>query len=88
MGGYWTRTNDPEIDIVAADRAPIAEQLTAVGSIKWLEQRAFDDRDLISHRAQLPGADETTPLIAVSRTPAHVEPATMFGPEELLAAWA
>ncbi|WP_321184067.1 DUF234 domain-containing protein [Embleya scabrispora] len=24
FGGYWTRTNDPEIDIVAADRAPIA----------------------------------------------------------------
>lgn len=37
IGGYWTRTNDVEIDIVAADRAPIAKKLLFVGSVKWLE---------------------------------------------------
>ncbi len=46
IGGYWTRTNDPEIDIVGADRSPIAKRVTAVGSIKWLENKPFDQRDL------------------------------------------
>jgi hypothetical protein len=34
IGGYWTHTSDPEIDIVGADREPIAKQITMVGSIK------------------------------------------------------
>ncbi|CAG7602945.1 hypothetical protein SBRY_10575 [Actinacidiphila bryophytorum] len=34
VGGYWTRTNDVEIDIVGADRAPIAKELLFVGSIE------------------------------------------------------
>lgn len=46
IGGYWTRTNDPEIDIIGADRTPIAKKITAVGSIKWLENKPFDIRDL------------------------------------------
>lgn len=28
VGGYWTRNNDPEIDIVGADREPIAKKIT------------------------------------------------------------
>ncbi|MGW0551702.1 ATP-binding protein [Streptomyces altiplanensis] len=90
VGGYWTRTNDPEIDIVAADRGPIAKRITAVGSIKWLENRPFDARDLarlIVHRSQLPGADEDTPLLAVSRSGATVDGVQVVGPEELLTAW-
>ncbi|MEK8144497.1 hypothetical protein NKH18_30315 [Streptomyces sp. M10(2022)] len=82
MGGYWTRTNDPEIDIVAADRGPIAKRITAVGSIKWLENRSFDGRDLarlIVHRSQLPGADEDTPLLVVSRSGVD---AAVAGPRE------
>lgn len=70
IGGYWPRTNDPEIDIVGADRAPIAKKITLVGSVKWLEKKPFDNRDLarlIPHRSQLPGADDTTPLLAVTR---------------------
>jgi len=46
LSGYWTRTNDPEIDIVGADRAPIAKKITAVGSIKWLDNKPFDAHDL------------------------------------------
>ena len=90
IGGYWTRTNDPEIDLVGADRAPIAQRLTMVGSVKWLENKPFDARDqarLIVHRSQLPGADESTPLIAVARSGCSVKDLAALGPEDLLGAW-
>ncbi|MFI2649733.1 ATP-binding protein [Micromonospora fulviviridis] len=90
VGGYWTRTNDPEIDLVGADRTPVAKRITFVGSIKWLENGPFDAHDLgrlVLHRAQLPGADERTPLIAVARSGRSVEGVTLLGPEHLLTAW-
>ncbi|WP_460708437.1 ATP-binding protein [Myceligenerans halotolerans] len=90
VGGYWTRTNDPEIDLVGADREPIAKTLTFVGSIKWLENRPFDHRDatrLVVHRSQLPGATDETPLVAVSRSEASLDGLTIIGPDRLLTAW-
>ncbi len=90
IGGYWTRTNDPEIDIVCADREPVAKKITAVGSIKWHDKRLFDSHDLTKlhlHRAQLPGADEHTQLLAVSRAGVSVSGVTGFTPDDLIAAW-
>ena len=90
VGGYWTRTNDPEIDLVGTDRAPIAKKITMTGSIKWLDNKPFDARDLarlVIHRSQLPGADDTTPLVAVSRTGTTTTGATVLTPDDLLAAW-
>lgn len=90
IGGYWTRTNDPEVDIVAADRGPVAKHITAVGSIKWLERKAFDVHDLsrlVVHRSKVPGADESTPLIAVARAGVAVKGVQAIGPEQLLSAW-
>jgi hypothetical protein len=90
IGGYWTRTNDPEIDLVGADRAPVAQRVTMVGSVKWLESKPFDARDharLIVHRSQVPGADESTPLIAVARAGCSVADLTALSPEDLLQAW-
>jgi AAA+ ATPase superfamily predicted ATPase len=90
VGGYWTRTNNPEIDLIGADRGPLAGQITFVGSIKWHEKAPFDDRDLgelIQHRAKLPGANNSTPLLAVTRTGATATGATIVSPGELLAAW-
>ncbi|MEV7964857.1 DUF234 domain-containing protein [Sphaerisporangium sp. NPDC088356] len=88
IGSYWTRSNDVEIDIVGADRAPIAKELRFVGSIKWLES-AFDDHDLqelIRHRAAL--TDRTLPLVAASRSGATCDGLTaLYGPEELITAW-
>jgi hypothetical protein len=75
---------------VAADRGPVANRITAVGSIKWLERKLFDGRDLnrlIVHRSQLPGADESTPLVAVSRAGVAVREVHAVGPEQLLEAW-
>lgn len=34
IGAYWTRTNDVEIDIVGANREPVARELLLVGSVK------------------------------------------------------
>ncbi|MDH6222919.1 YD repeat-containing protein [Streptomyces pseudovenezuelae] len=34
MGGYWTRGTDIEIDLVGADRGPVAKRLLFLGSIK------------------------------------------------------
>ena len=90
VGSYWTRTNDPEIDLVGADRAPIAKKVTMTGSIKWLENKPFDGRDLsrlVVHRSRLPGADDTTPLLAVSRTGTTTDGVTILTPQDLLAAW-
>ncbi|MFI9385207.1 ATP-binding protein [Kutzneria sp. NPDC052558] len=90
IGGYWTRNNDPEIDIVGADREPVAKRITCVGSVKWLENRPFDVHDLaklVVHRSQLPGADDGTPLLAVSRSGGGAGPVTVVTPDDLLAVW-
>ncbi len=90
IGGYWTRTNDPEIDIVGADREPVAKRVTMVGSIKWKDARPFDTHDLarlMIHRSRLPGADEQTPLLAVTRAAATVPGVLVLDPDDLIAAW-
>lgn len=90
IGSYWTRTNDPEIDIVGADRSPIAKRITLVGSIRWLENKSFDQRDLarlISHRSRLPGADDDTPLLAIARHGCTAGGIQHLGPEQLIQAW-
>lgn len=61
-----------------------------IGSIKWHETRPFDSHDLdrlLVHRTLLPGADETTGLLVVSRSGATVADVPVLSPEALLAAW-
>lgn len=90
VGGYWTRTNDPEIDLVGADRSPIAKKITFVGSVKWLENGSFDHRDLarlLTHRSRLPGADDNTPLLAVTRSGCTAQGVRSLTPEDLIGAW-
>lgn len=87
IGAYWTRGNTVEIDIVGADRTPIARELRFAGSIKWLES-AFDDHDLqklIQQRAAL--TDGPIPLVAVSRAGVTPPGVAAYGPEDLLRAW-
>lgn len=89
VGAYWTRSNSVEIDIVGADRAPVANRLLFLGSIKWLERSAFDDHDLLAlqrHRSAL--TDEPLPLLAVSRSGVTTTGlAAAYGPEDLIRAW-
>jgi hypothetical protein len=90
IGGYWTRTNDHEVDLIGADREPVAKQIAFVGSVKWRDNQPFDERDLadlVNHRSQVPGAAESTPLVVVTRSGTRVTTPLVLGPEALLAAW-
>lgn len=89
IGGYWTRGNDVEIDLVGADRQPVARTLLFLGSVKWLENSAFDAHDLAAlhkHRAAVTG--EPVPLVAVTRNGTACSGLqAAYGPGELLDAW-
>jgi AAA+ ATPase superfamily predicted ATPase len=91
VGGYWTRTNVPEIDLIGADRGPVAESISFAGSIKWLETSPLDQADfnkLASETQSVPGIDQSTPLVALSRAGVTARgPALALGPDHLLAAW-
>src|SRR5690606_18321412 len=91
VGGWWPRTNNPEVDLVGTDRSP-AREIGFVGSIKWHEHGSFDRRALASlarDALAVPGADEDTPLVAVSRSGFTVDGLTAtYGPERLMEAWA
>ncbi|WP_327637468.1 AAA family ATPase [Kribbella sp. NBC_00482] len=89
VGGYWTRSNDIEIDLVGADRGPLAKELLFLGSIKWLDNSRFDSHDLAAlHRHRSLLTDDPVPLVAVSRngvTASGLD--AVYGPDELLAGW-
>ncbi|HEY5342153.1 MAG TPA: ATP-binding protein [Solirubrobacteraceae bacterium] len=90
VGGYWTRTNVPEVDLVgAADQRPT--DVSFVGSIKWRENAHFtrrDTEDLIVQRGQVPGAGRAR-LVGVSRRGFVADAGLDVGisPDELLQAW-
>ncbi|HVC15185.1 MAG TPA: ATP-binding protein [Acidimicrobiales bacterium] len=91
VGGYWTRTNTPEVDLVGADREPVAKKITFSGSIKWLDDQAFSTADLktLARKTnEIPGAGPETPLVVVSRSGVTAKGAALsLGPEELLRAF-
>jgi AAA+ ATPase superfamily predicted ATPase len=90
VGGYWTRTNVPEVDLVgAADPRPT--EVSFVGSIKWRENAHFtrrDTEDLIELRGRVPGAGSAR-LVGVSRRgfAAGAGLDAELSPDELLRAW-
>lgn len=89
VGGWWTRTNNPEVDLVGVDRAVSPRKVSFVGSIKWRETEPFtaaDAEQLAAHRAVVPGA-AAAPLVAVSRSGATAEGVISYPPHRLLEAW-
>ena len=97
VGGFWTRNNIPEIDLVGVDDGG-PPRVRFIGSIKWRDNSQFvatDTRALIAAavpatgEGRVPGVDATTPLVGVSRAgfAANHGLVRAFGPEELLAAW-
>jgi hypothetical protein len=94
VGGWWNRSFDPEVDLVGADRSPVASQVYYAGSVKWLN-RPFDGRDLaelqrgaVSIPGYSPGASG---LVAVSAggvdAGVAAQLALCWGPEDVLAAY-
>ncbi|WP_409469904.1 ATP-binding protein [Streptomyces sp. HC307] len=92
VGGWWNRQNNPEIDLIGADREPVAGRVHFLGSIKWLEDRPFDRHDydaLVRDMLAVPGAGTDTPLVAVARSgiACGLPLAAHWGPEDLVRAW-
>lgn len=94
VGGYWTKKNDPEIDLIGADRRkPPVKRIAFIGSIKWRARGRFDGSDLaelIRKGAQIPGVTTSTPLVGVSRAgfePIRAQLAAALDGDELLAAF-
>jgi uncharacterized protein len=94
VGGWWNRAFQPEIDLVGADRAPVAGEIYYVGSVKWLD-RPFDEHDFAALQRDaisVPGFEPgRTRLAAVSRAGATsgVAPqlALCWGPRDVVAAF-
>ncbi|MGC9496216.1 ATP-binding protein [Streptomyces sp. WG7] len=91
-GGWWNRQNNPEIDLIGADREPVAGAVHFVGSVKWLESQPFSRREydaLARDVLAVPGAGPDTPLVAVSRSGVSdgLPLAAHWGPEDLVRAW-
>ncbi|WP_214107585.1 ATP-binding protein [Acrocarpospora catenulata] len=95
VGSWWNRQFDPEVDLIGADRAPIANRIHFTGSIKWLNT-PFDPHDLAtSHRsaAKVPGFEPgITGLVAATLNglhpdinPKHVD--LVWTPADVVAAW-
>ncbi|GLY32541.1 ATP-binding protein [Kineosporia sp. NBRC 101731] len=93
VGGWWNRRFDPEIDLVGADRGPIASHIHFCGSLKWLGT-PFDSHDLRQLREgsnQIPGFDDQrTGLVVVSRSGVNLPDQSVdliWGPDDVVAAW-
>lgn len=92
VGGWWNRQNNPEIDLVGADRAPVAGAVHLVGSVKWRDAHPFSRRDhddLVRGMVTVPGVDRDTPMVAVSRSGVDdgLPLAASWGPDDLVRAW-
>lgn len=92
VGGWWNRQFNPEIDLIGADRAPVADRIRFAGSIKWLNS-PFNSHDLAELRrsaTQVPGLDPaTTALVAVSLSGVEAtDPIDLvWTPRDVVAAW-
>lgn len=93
VGGWWNRQFDPEVDLVGADRAPVAGHVYFAGSIKWLGT-PFDGHDLAELRRgafTVPGFAPATGLAAVSLSgiaPGLADDLQLWwGPDDVVGAW-
>ncbi|WP_211228699.1 DUF234 domain-containing protein [Glycomyces tenuis] len=93
VGGWWPRNFNPEIDLVGADRERVAKQIFYTGSIKWLGT-PFDRRDydkLVVDSAHVPGvvpSETGLAVVSLSGVADGVEADLIWGPDDLLRAWA
>jgi uncharacterized protein len=94
VGGWWNRQFDPEIDIVGADRAPVADRVLFAGTTTWLGT-PVDGHDLAAlTRAvtRLPGFEagrSGTLVVSLAGVTPDVHDAVdaVWGPDDVVAAW-
>jgi len=90
VGGFWTRSNNPEIDIIGADKGPVAGTIAYAGTIKWRDNQPLTQGDinqLARDVVAVTGANNSTLLLAVSRSGVTATGVTALGPADLIAAW-
>jgi AAA+ ATPase superfamily predicted ATPase len=90
VGGWWNRTNRPEVDLVGVDRADRPRRVTFTGTVKWRGNVPLGERDVAEHRAAVAAVPALAgaPVVAVSSskvTAKHVDAA--YTAADLLAAW-
>ncbi|WP_433791317.1 ATP-binding protein [Actinoplanes sp. CA-252034] len=93
VGGWWNRQANPEVDLVGADRAPIASRIAFAGSIKW-QDGPFDRHhldELLRHAPLIPGFQPgTSGLVVVSRSGSDLPSGAVdliWGPDDVVRAW-
>lgn len=93
VGSWWNRQANPEIDLVGADRGPVASRIAFAGSIKW-QDGPFDRHhldDLRRHAPMIPGFQPgTSGLVVVSRSGVDLPAETVdliWGPDDIVRAW-
>jgi AAA+ ATPase superfamily predicted ATPase len=92
LSAYWTRTNDPEVDLVGHDDDRRPTRAEFVGSIKWRDTAPFSRDDaarLAAVSARVPLTSDGTLLVGVSRSgfSPRAKLDVELGPQELLRAW-
>lgn len=90
VGGWWPRTNRPEIDLVGADARP-ASSISFVGTVKWRQNKPVTTAEikaLAQDTAAVPGCGPGTRLVAVCPAGAAGSGAdAAWTSTDLLAAW-
>ncbi|WP_329522686.1 AAA family ATPase [Streptomyces jietaisiensis] len=96
VGGWWNRRFSPEIDLVGADRTPVAGTVFFAGSVKWLGS-PFDPHDLAAlarGAVEIPGFVPGPARLAlvslsgVAEAVAHDEGVGLvWGAEDVVDAW-
>ncbi len=92
VGGWWPRSNTPELALVGVDDAP-ASRIGFVGALAWRASGALSAREitrLAEDALRVPGADVGTPLVAVcpGGCDADERISRAWTADDLLAAWA
>jgi AAA+ ATPase superfamily predicted ATPase len=90
VGGWWNRTNNPEIDLVGVDQRG---RVAFTGTVKWHGRRAVDERDVAAHLAAVARVPALAgaPVVAVTATRATPDAAdrlaAVYTPADLVAAF-
>lgn len=91
VGGWWPRTNTPEVDLVGSDDRP-ADHVSFVGTVKWRRDAPVTPaelRRLARDAVAVPGVTASSALVAVcpAGVSAGVDLAEHWTARDLLTAW-